>query len=513
MIEEQLLSLPHSNLSVTVNGHILEDEVLGFRVESVTGRFDDDVEINETELDTTDEAYFNRKKYKPRDITVFFNLVNSNTINRKTSVNTLKSIINENNSKIIFNDEPDLYYIGNISKLELTKLDATGSGYIVEHGRFEIHCGNRFKYSTKEKIVEMDPDGTFSFNYEGTYPSRPNFLVRMHTDNGFIGFVNDSKSVLAFGSPEEVDGYNTKRDETLTSITKFLTLSDESGSASYLSDKMNMGGTMTHNHIGEYDCLMLASKPSNSSSSKWNGAKRTLTIPADSNGSHSAKNFYCYFNSRFETGLMGQTGRQTITFLTSDDKVICGYSIHKVDTIGNTAYCDYILNGKVVKTIEFIPSMYEYDNPFNQPRGHSDIRKEGSKVTFYWWGTYPSFTDPAITNMECSKIQITLSQFGDRGLSDKEYITCNHIRSIRYMKLHVNKWIDSPNKFSKGSVANINTTKGEITLDGLPKNDLGRLGNDWENFKIKPGVNQIKVLKSSWAQLPDVQLRYREVYI
>lgn len=64
---------------------------------------------------------------------------------------------------------------------------------------------------------------------------------------------------------------------------------------------------------------------------------RTLTLPADSEGVAGAKNFYCYLNYWFETGLMGQTAEQSIAFLTADNKVICGYSLYKADMSGNTA--------------------------------------------------------------------------------------------------------------------------------------------------------------------------------
>ena len=54
---------------------------------------------------------------------------------------------------------------------------------------------------------------------------------------------------------------------------------------------------------------------------------------------------------------------------------------------------------------------------------------------------------------------------------------------------------------------------GEVTLNGLPKADLGAVGNMWESFSLKPGMNQIKCLASEWAQTPTYNLRYREVFI
>jgi hypothetical protein len=44
--------------------------------------------------------------------------------------------------------------------------------------------------------------------------------------------------------------------------------------------------------------------------------------------------------------LMGQTGAQTIAFLTGDNKVICAMSINKSDTVGNTAHVDWFAPSK-----------------------------------------------------------------------------------------------------------------------------------------------------------------------
>ena len=53
------------------------------------------------------------------------------------------------------------------------------------------------------------------------------------------------------------------------------------------------------------------------------------------------RTFYCYTQHWFETGLMGQTGAQTIAFLTGENEVICSMSINKSDTVGNTAHVDW----------------------------------------------------------------------------------------------------------------------------------------------------------------------------
>lgn len=76
---------------------------------------------------------------------------------------------------------------------------------------------------------------------------------------------------------------------------------------------------------------------------------------------------------------MGQTGEQSIAFLTADNKVICGYSLYKTDMSGNTAALEFWLNGKIVDTKMFTPSDNQMANPLT---GHEEIKiseKKGIK--------------------------------------------------------------------------------------------------------------------------------------
>ena len=65
-------------------------------------------------------------------------------------------------------------------------------------------------------------------------------------------------------------------------------------------------------------------------------------------------------------------------------------------------------------------------------------------------------------------------------------------------------------------VAVIDCSKGEILLNDTSTPALGALGNDWEEFCLKPGINQIGVSYSDWiepAYAPKFKMRYREVFI
>ena len=50
----------------------------------------------------------------------------------------------------------------------------------------------------------------------------------------------------------------------------------------------------------------------------------------------------------------------------------------------------------------------------------------------------------------------------------------------------------------------------------MPAPELGALGNDWENFYLTPGQNQIGFSYSDWVPAgyaPKMGVKYREVYL
>jgi hypothetical protein len=61
-----------------------------------------------------------------------------------------------------------------------------------------------------------------------------------------------------------------------------------------------------------------------------------------------------------------------------------------------------------------------------------------------------------------------------------------------------------------------NCKTGEIFLNGVHTPGLGALGNDWEDFYLTPGLNQIGFAYSDWVKddcAPNPIVRYREVYL
>ncbi|MBQ8528994.1 MAG: phage tail family protein, partial [Clostridia bacterium] len=57
---------------------------------------------------------------------------------------------------------------------------------------------------------------------------------------------------------------------------------------------------------------------------------------------------------------------------------------------------------------------------------------------------------------------------------------------------------------------------GQIFLNGIATPALGALGNDWEDFTLTPGINQIGFSYSEWVEAdyaPTFKVKYREVFL
>lgn len=505
-------SLPLPDSAMQINGEYLERSVVGYRTLSVEGRESLDVDITETTVGNSDGSTYRRKRDQTRTLKISYALCANSYSDYHSLYNKLKSILHDGELKIIFKDESDVYYTGVVESVSATPIDTVDA--VASQGDISIKCMDPYKYSVEEKTVTatLDNGYTFEIDYKGTRKAYPKIEAVMHGDNGFLALVNDQKKILQFGNPDEVDGENYTQNEYLCHLSDFANLPNDS--PDYYRPYIRTGGGMiyqTYNGSNYNPCLYMTSVAQ--SGHFWTGACRLLTIPADSNGERGAKNFYCYMNQWFSIGISGQTGIQEISFLTDDNKVICGVSINKTDAAGEGAYVSFFINGdNVVKNMLFYPYEDQQLNMFDNARGHNCVVKEGGTIKFYYQGTYYQYTVPEVENMVCTKIQVGMAQWGERNMSE-QWISHNCIRAIDFQKMYVTKWRDVPNKFRNGNKLTIECETANVYLNGVRDPSLGALANNWDNFYLKPGYNQIKFIHSTWATKPTVTLKYREVFL
>jgi hypothetical protein len=137
------------------------------------------------------------------------------------------------------------------------------------------------------------------------------------------------------------------------------------------------------------------------------------------------------------------------------------------------------------------------------------ITKTGNSVTFNIGSYVRTFRNDAITDMAAAKVTFMFEQYGSYAP-----FAFNGISAAKFVKHNCQTWKDVPNKFSANDIVRADCKSGEIFLNGVKKPELGALGNDWEQFYLTPGLNQIGFSYSDWcAYEPTVKVRYREVFL
>lgn len=488
------------------NGVYLENEIPGYKTLYVYGRELMENDIQDEEITGIDGSIYYGKTYPPRTITVGYQLIAEDNAAFRKAYNKMNKILSAEQVQIIFNDEQDKYFVGTKRGAETPD---PGSNSIISE--FEIYCPDPRKYATtlKEFTASVNDEGIMeaTIENEGSVPSNIEYEIINHQDNGYIGIVSES-GVMEFGRREEADGEDYNQNEMLVTLQDFINAPDDTNGTDVMHPTYGTKGTCsTHKW---FDKTFLGFGTKGDTVGAANGGLRTITIPVDSEGVKGAKNFYTYFHLIFYAGLMGQTGEMCINWLTEDNKMIAGVNWYKTDCSGNTGHYSLHANGKLLKEYSYTTSHLHTQNPWYWDWGHCDIRKEGAKLTFYYWGSYPTFTIPEIENMVCTKIQMAFKQWGDRG--GNQLLTYFGFDKFDFQKLGVEKWRDVPNRYSSGSTVTIDGEYAKFYVNDMLKQEDEILGTKY--FKVPSGESKIQFYFSSFVtNMPTVTVRIREAWL
>ena len=448
---------------------------------------------------------FRYTTYKQKSIPMPFTMIGD----LEEKHDKLMDILNVGEPKeLIFESLPDrVFYAIPSGDLDFSEEGPLGEGTIT----WIIPDGVAYATAEKSFQAEANDNGELEVTVvnNGTEAVPVDYGITHNHENGYIGIVSEY-GAIQLGKVQEADGESYQQNETLIDGIQTLVDATDDHGTNYMHPDHDMGGTL--DYMEEEGALVIGSMGTGQAG-KWCGGMRTIPVPEDSEGEAGAKNFWCYLNWYFQTGLLGQTGEQSIAFLTEDNKVICGYSLYKSDMSGNTAALEFWLNGKVVDSRLFTPSGSDYENPFNGPRGNQDITKEGDRVRFYWNGIYSYKSDPAIKDMVCTKIQVAFTQYYGRNLNPwGQYVIRNYLRNLIFQKMAVDKWKDIPNRYAAGDVVTIDGATTKAYRNGM--NITGDEITGSKYFLAPPGETKIQFSFSDFCNpKPTVKAKIREAYL
>jgi len=501
--QSQAASLPSEAMSY--NGVYLENEIPGYRTLSVSGRESIELEIRENEPSNRDGNDYLGRRYRPRTITVTYQLIASSDTAFRNAYNKLLGLLSHEQVEILFADEPDKYFIGTKTRLSDPP---EGTNSVV--GKIEIYCANPFKYSVQEYTATAE-NGEFALNYDGTYKCYPTIKATAASDLGYVSFVDADGHVLQVGDPEELDVGNIPKMETL--IWDIFSTEDKLGSwtnnnatlESDISSYRQQGSVKKTTHGMEVSSF------STQRDVRF-GPSKTKAVPADSAGHVGAANcyFHFYLDMYAASAKMAQEVIAELTGTVNGTKtVIASIHVTKSGTGSFDGNIYFYVMGKQKKKITWNAAA---NNKWFGQEGYGEcvIRKDGDKFTFSVYNEATFETRVAGTE----DYEVTEVSFFFNKKKDIPAVTLCAVDSVIFNSYSVADWKDVPNKFKTGDVIACNCASGTIAVNDVAQYGLGALGNDWETFCLTPGVNSIKCLYSDWAATaPTFTLTYRKVYL
>lgn len=250
----------------------------------------------------------------------------------------------------------------------------------------------------------------------------------------------------------------------------------------------------------------------------WHGASITRTLPADETGEVGAKDFILSYSQKMSIGIT-QAGSYSATkekgafqvLLVSgsgtDRKIVAGVNVYK-GADGKQANLRFYINGKVQETTTVDLS---HDNKYFNSTKTSKITKIGTTIQFDICGIRRTYRAISAADLIVNEVTFTFTKFGT-----SPALTYNGLYWAKFVKNNCETYEDIPNKFSANDVVEADCKTGEILLNGVSTPALGALGNDWEEFFLTPGLNQIGFAYSDWVTseyAPTVRVKYREVFL
>jgi predicted phage tail component-like protein len=524
--------------ALKLNVEYIENLVPGYRTVYVKGREALAPEVGLYDTGTRDGAERQYGRFPERYITVGYQLLAASNEAFRDAFNALGGILNVTDAQLIFNDEPDKYFTGTLSNIGEIE---PGRNQVV--GEFEFVCTDPFKYSVKEYEIEPTLDNGLCFlvNYKGTYKSFPTLEARMSDSAsgcGFVGFFNDNEKIIQLGNPEETNFGEVPASQTIVNAP-FDTSNTwgQSVQAQWPANSSVVLADPSYTYTGKAGIIQSApaawpdqyylTATDYGTGNLYHGPTVTRELPADAAGVVGAENFRFSYSQKMSIGYMADGTNQKGAFrahlLAADGKIVAGVNIWK-NGAGKNGRLLFWANNTVMEAIDIDLS---YNNKhfgndrYSGPNGTgtclakavrtTTIQKTGSKITFDVAGIKRTYNVPAAADMVAKYASFTFAKY-----KEQPTFAYNGVFWAKFIKDNCDTWADVPNMFSENDIVVADCKDGEVYLNNAKMPALGALGNDWEEFYLHPGANQIGVTYSDWLtgdDAPTFKMKYREVYL
>ena len=472
-----------------INGTYLEDTVPGYHTLEVTGRDSIEMDIDSVSFARVDGERYQGKRATVRTLTVRFVIEGYGPADFASKLAKLKTALKVTEAQLIFDDEPNMYWIGTPSKLDPEQIGPSAC-----KGEIEITCSDPYKYGLVERAVDF-VDGTAEIYYGGTEETRPKIHAVFPEDTGFISFTKDGKTLM-FGDetddgsiPTDPDAnvdYVSARDGAPTAGERW---SYNDGILPYVNNPTLATGTMAVTATARN----LYANSFGTNNNSWHGPCLTYHLE----GSKSECEFSAYFSLGARTN--NQCGLVQFS-MASDSANVAAVSIFKGSKGSLNGGYDLYVKGTRKKNI----SVSVAEGNKATTNGACTIKKKGSTITFSIGGNQYQFTDASLADVKVTRLTI----FFARKAAETQ-LSINHVTGFRFTSPDEAMTVRT---FWSGDMIDVDCESAEVQVNDVPAYQIGRLRNPWDSFKLTPGKNVITMDRSDWAAMPSAHVTYREVY-
>ena len=417
--------------------------------------------------------------------------------------NALMAALNVDKPKpLIFGSTPEkVYYAIPSGDLDMEEVYRFGSGTIT----WVIPAGVAFGLA--EKTASNAENSTqVTLENTGTESVPVSLKIKMKSDNGYIGLTLDDR-FYQIGKPEEVDGVT--HDETVMLFDDHLWEDKgwlvNQGITPPVTPERLQNGTVTYVHEELVEGYV---KVDNYGTGNWwHGAAVTKIVPTDANGKYPVNWISSWrfdFNTAGGSAPGSQIGHNSVTFSDENDDIIVAVvfednnaSYERSDMViymGDTRIWD------TKETTEFYLASRE-GGPVVA------VEKIGSQITvsFSYAGIKKTFR---AVNPDAELRKITW--YGAAYIQHKP-LTNNLLRALQLKKHNVERYEDIPNYFAAGDEVYIDGEKNEVYINNIYDADMVDIGS--QPLLLPPGQHTLGIVTSSFSEVPEVEVTWRERWI
>lgn len=361
---------------------------------------------------------------------------------------------------------------------------------------------------------------TITVQNDGTYPVYTVIDATMRGDNGVLTLINENNgAILQFGNPGEVDGVQAPNSETVFHYNLMSAPSGvavNTGTINYPTYPYGSNpGPNTIAGSWDYAKNPDAATPvlDRTAAMHWAGPTYHGPIKANAAGVNTGN---LIWSNRFNvTTSVGALGRVEFNLQSGNNIAIC-FVMRDNTYAADTLIVEGWVNGNNVfkqnlNRALFTNGMYEIVES-----------KLGNTTTFRLTKVKQLNASGIVSSAQTVFPPVTIDGMADTpidsftvwmaGFSNKTGWTINWSDSV-FQWVNVNYWKDLPNRFKDGDVVQIDVPNRRVFVNDAEDPTLQTIGNNWDEFKVQPGSNTIKLLTSSWAKQCEAEISWQEAWL